>query len=107
MFCAANKEHWDELSEAEFFECEDGVTDCLSFDVSLMCKHYMTDHNYYAVCRNMLSKYADDRVNGGYPHLLHDMPPHASVSLATPNFSFLILFLPKLSLGKIILRPNF
>ncbi|XP_045200893.2 divergent protein kinase domain 2A-like [Mercenaria mercenaria] len=74
----ANKEHWNDLSESVFVECEDGHTDCLSFDVDKMCTHYLCDHNYYAVCRNMLSKYADDRVNGGIPHLLHDMPPHAN-----------------------------
>lgn len=74
----ANKEHWNDMAESQFTECEDGATDCLSFDVSQMCQHYELDHNYYAVCRNMLSRYADDRINGGIPHLLHDMPPHAN-----------------------------
>lgn len=73
----ANKEHWDDLAESRFIKCEDGKTDCLTFDVNEMCTHHTSDHNYYAACLNLLSRYADDRKNGGHPNLLHDMPPHA------------------------------
>ncbi|KAL4220252.1 hypothetical protein ACF0H5_020659 [Mactra antiquata] len=72
-----NKETWNDLYESDYVECRDGHTDCLSFDVEALCTHHDADHNYYATCKNMLSQYADDRVNGGLPHLLHSMPSHA------------------------------
>lgn len=88
---SANAEHWNDLHEALYDNCEDGkyTRNCLTFDTNALCTHYHSDHNYYALCRNLLSQYADEpeanRVNG----LLHDMPDSAKVSYYSHNQCFI------------------
>eukprot|EP00058_Branchiostoma_floridae_P007590 XP_002593078.1 hypothetical protein BRAFLDRAFT_72848 [Branchiostoma floridae] len=63
--------NWEARYQSHFDECP-GMSNCLSFDVSALCRYLHTDHNYYAVCRNMLSEYASEMGKPG--GLLHDPP---------------------------------
>lgn len=64
---------WNEPHEAMFSEC--GDENCLSFSAEDLCTRYRSDHNYNAICRNLLSHYANEAgLVGG---LLHDMPTEA------------------------------
>ncbi|KAK2147422.1 hypothetical protein LSH36_554g01032 [Paralvinella palmiformis] len=66
------KEGWDEPFYAEFDECRNHQGTCIHVFPDLLCDKYVSDFNYYAVCRNLLSSYANDgRYVGG---LLHDIP---------------------------------
>ncbi|KAK0066411.1 deleted in autism protein 1 [Biomphalaria pfeifferi] len=61
---------WNDPLEAPFSDC-DGKN-CLIFNTVDMCKHVNSDHNYNAICRNILSHYASEP---GMPQgFLHDMP---------------------------------
>lgn len=75
----ANPQHWNDLEQALFDDCEDGkhTKNCLTFNTDALCTHYHSDHNYYALCRNMLSQYADDIETNRPDGLLHDMPDFA------------------------------
>ena len=79
---SANPQHWNDLEQALFDDCEDGkhTKNCLTFNTDALCTHYHSDHNYYALCRNMLSQYADDIETNRPDGLLHDMPDFAKVS---------------------------
>lgn len=66
---------WDELHESTFEKCDD--TNCLIFSKDDLCNHINSDHNYYAVCLNILSKYANEPGMGMPNGLLHDMPNYA------------------------------
>lgn len=58
--------------ESRFEECDREA--CLSFSKDSLCTRVTVDHNYYAVCQNLLSRYATWRgTTGG---LLHDPPAH-------------------------------
>lgn len=71
----SNPKSWDDLAESEYIQCDENRgNDCLTFDTNQLCTHHMADHNYFAVCRNVLSSYADNRPTGGSAHLLHDIP---------------------------------
>ncbi|KAK3763954.1 hypothetical protein RRG08_050599 [Elysia crispata] len=64
---------FDEPHEAIFSDC-DGKN-CLLFEADELCNHVNTDHNYNAICRNLLSTYAVER---GMPEgFLHGMPDEA------------------------------
>lgn len=66
---------WNQLHENRFDEC-DGKN-CLTFSTEDLCSRMESDLNYYAVCRNLLSKYANDADLGMPSGLLHDMPNFA------------------------------
>lgn len=60
---------WLKLAESIYDECN---SNCLSFSVDELCTHLNADHNFYAVCRSLLSSYA---YPGAKLHgLLHDIP---------------------------------
>ncbi|XP_013384861.1 deleted in autism protein 1 homolog [Lingula anatina] len=62
---------WDTVLTSTFDECIPNHN-CLSFSPDNLCTRLVADHNYYAVCRGILSSYADDE---GHPGgLLHSMP---------------------------------
>ncbi|ESO83900.1 hypothetical protein LOTGIDRAFT_132744 [Lottia gigantea] len=64
---------WSEPYESKFDDCEG--RNCLTFSTDNLCRHMSSDHNYYALCRNLLSKYGTEPgMSGG---LLHDMPKYA------------------------------
>ncbi|GFO46082.1 deleted in autism protein 1 homolog [Plakobranchus ocellatus] len=64
---------FDQPYEAIFSDCEG--TNCLLFQSEELCKHLNSDHNYNAICRNLLSSYA---VEPGMPQgFLHSMPEEA------------------------------
>ncbi|XP_005106013.1 divergent protein kinase domain 2A [Aplysia californica] len=65
---------WDEPHEAMFSECEG--KNCLMFSTQDLCSRVKSDHNYNAICRNLLSHYANE--NGLVGGLLHDMPVSAN-----------------------------
>ncbi|KAL3846392.1 hypothetical protein ACJMK2_017389 [Sinanodonta woodiana] len=78
----ANLPGWQELHESSFDECLDSSNNnkpgnCLSFSQEHLCTHLNSDHNYYAVCRNLLSSYANDRHTNRMGGLLHNMPNFA------------------------------
>uniref|UniRef100_H2V8S5 Divergent protein kinase domain 2Ab n=2 Tax=Takifugu rubripes TaxID=31033 RepID=H2V8S5_TAKRU len=65
-------ENYDVWYESRFEECDREA--CLSFSKDSLCSRVTVDHNYYAVCQNLLSRYATWRgTTGG---LLHDPPAH-------------------------------
>ncbi|MGH0146222.1 UNVERIFIED_CONTAM: hypothetical protein FKN15_007809 [Acipenser sinensis] len=63
-------ENWDVWYESRFEDCDKEA--CLSFSKDILCSRVNVDHNYYAICQNLLSKHATWRgTTGG---LLHDPP---------------------------------
>ncbi|MEQ2168060.1 Divergent protein kinase domain 2A, partial [Goodea atripinnis] len=65
-------ENYDVWYESRFEECDREA--CLSFSKEALCSRVTVDHNYYAVCQNLLSQYATWRgTTGG---LLHNPPAH-------------------------------
>uniref|UniRef100_H3A422 Divergent protein kinase domain 2A n=1 Tax=Latimeria chalumnae TaxID=7897 RepID=H3A422_LATCH len=63
-------ENWDEWYESKFEDCDKEA--CLSFSKDILCSRTTADHNYYAICQNLLSKHATWRGTSG--GLLHDPP---------------------------------
>ena len=64
---------WDVPAISEFDECSpEDDEDCISYSPNNLCSRYNVDHNYYVMCRNILSKYAtySSKLSG----LLHDIP---------------------------------
>ena len=62
---------WDEPYYATYDECKEyGI--CLTVSTTYLCSRYTVDHNYYAICRNLLSSYASEILKPG--GLLHDTP---------------------------------
>ncbi|CAL8399685.1 unnamed protein product [Arctogadus glacialis] len=49
-------ENYDVWYESRFEECDKEA--CLSFSKEALCSRVTVDHNYYAVCQNLLSRYA-------------------------------------------------
>lgn len=74
---AAKPGGWEDLHESSFTDCP-GQTfkSCHSFSETTLCSHVISDHNYYAICRHVLSRYADgvDGDAGRADGLLHDIP---------------------------------
>lgn len=66
---------YDDLLEANFDDC--GGKNCLVFSTEDLCSHKESDHNYFAACRNLLSKYANEGDLGMPDGLLHDMSNYA------------------------------
>lgn len=63
-------ENWDVWYESKFDDCDKEA--CLSFSKEILCARATVDHNYYAVCQNLLSRHATWRGTSG--GLLHDPP---------------------------------
>lgn len=66
---------YNTLLESNFDDC--GGKNCLVFSTEDLCTHIESDHNYFAACRNLLSKYANEGDLGMPDGLLHDMPNYA------------------------------
>ncbi|TRY66422.1 hypothetical protein DNTS_003562 [Danionella cerebrum] len=67
----ANKpENYDVWYESRDEECDKEA--CLSFSKDILCSRVTVDHNYYAVCQNLLSRFSSWRGSTG--GLLHDPP---------------------------------
>ncbi|XP_052354631.1 divergent protein kinase domain 2A [Oncorhynchus keta] len=67
-------ENYDVWYESRLEDCDKEA--CLSFSKESLCNRVTVDHNYYAVCQNLLSRYATWRgTTGG---LLHDPPAHVA-----------------------------
>uniref|UniRef100_A0A8C1SVY0 Divergent protein kinase domain 2Aa n=1 Tax=Cyprinus carpio TaxID=7962 RepID=A0A8C1SVY0_CYPCA len=63
-------ENYDVWYESRYEECDKEA--CLSFSKDILCSRVTVDHNYYAICQNLLSRFATWRgTTGG---LLHDPP---------------------------------
>ncbi|XP_028833355.1 divergent protein kinase domain 2A-like isoform X2 [Denticeps clupeoides] len=63
-------EGYDVWYESRVEDCDKEA--CLSFSKDILCSRVTNDHNYYAVCQNLLSRFATWRgTTGG---LLHDPP---------------------------------
>ena len=65
-------ENYDAWYESRSEECDKEA--CLSFSKDILCSRVTVDHNYYAICQNLLSRYATWRGSRG--GLLHDPPSH-------------------------------
>ncbi|RMC02132.1 hypothetical protein DUI87_21296 [Hirundo rustica rustica] len=63
-------ENWDVWYESKFDDCDKEA--CLSFSKEILCARVTVDHNYYAICQNLLSRHATWRGTSG--GLLHDPP---------------------------------
>ncbi|NWS45341.1 DIA1 protein, partial [Probosciger aterrimus] len=63
-------ENWDVWYESKFDDCDKEA--CLSFSKEILCARVTVDHNYYAICQNLLSRHAMWRGTSG--GLLHDPP---------------------------------
>ncbi|XP_052783048.1 divergent protein kinase domain 2A-like [Mya arenaria] len=72
---------WNGMHESQFNECRNQTfRECNKDTEPQLCRHANSDHNYYVICRQLLSQDAYDGsekrrsfVNG----LLHDMPDTA------------------------------
>ncbi|XP_058250974.1 divergent protein kinase domain 2Aa isoform X2 [Hemibagrus wyckioides] len=64
-------ENYDAWYESRYEECDKEA--CLSFSKDILCSRVTVDHNYYAICQNLLSRFATWRGSTG--GLLHDPPP--------------------------------
>lgn len=69
FFFVGRPAKWLKLAESIYDECN---SNCLSFSVDELCTHLNADHNFYAVCRSLLSSYAYPRAK--LHGLLHDIP---------------------------------
>ena len=79
---------FDEPHEAIFSDCEG--KNCLLFQSEELCNHLNSDHNYNAICRNLLSTYAVER---GMPEgFLHSMSEEAQDFWDLGMWSFFIYF---------------
>ncbi|CAJ0952184.1 unnamed protein product [Ranitomeya imitator] len=67
-------ENWDVWYESKFDDCDKEA--CLSFSKEILCSRTTVDHNYYAICQNLLSRHATWRGTSG--GLLHDPPAEVS-----------------------------
>ena len=73
FFFTVKPKDWNEPYEAMFSDCEE--KNCLMFSTEDLCTRIRTDHNYNAICRNLLSHYANENgLEGGF---LHSMPVEA------------------------------
>ncbi|XP_076149755.1 divergent protein kinase domain 2Aa isoform X2 [Alosa pseudoharengus] len=63
-------ENYDVWYESRAEECDKET--CLSFSKDILCSRVTVDHNYYAVCQNLLSRHATWR--GATGGLLHNPP---------------------------------
>lgn len=63
---------WDEPCYSVFDSCTDNEQSCLLTVPNCLCSAHTADHNYYAVCRNILSSFASH--NGISISLLHNIP---------------------------------
>lgn len=56
----------------EFTECKSSYGDCIEYSMHSLCSQTDSDLNYFALCRNLLSSYANHHLKpGGF---LHDLP---------------------------------
>ncbi|GAB1606711.1 divergent protein kinase domain 2A-like isoform X1 [Argonauta hians] len=61
--------NWNQTAVSVMDDCE---SNCIGFSTTELCNHVEADHNFYAVCRTILSKYA---YRGAKEYgLLHDIP---------------------------------
>ena len=77
---AAKPDGWEEVHESTFTDCnKQTFKSCHSYSERQLCSHVTSDHNYYAICRHILSKYTDDfeKGQGHGEGLLHDIPDAA------------------------------
>ena len=56
---------WDKPIYSQFDDCGHEGGDCLSYAPDDLCNHYTVDHNYYAICRNLLSEYSREGWKAG------------------------------------------
>lgn len=63
---------WDEPCYSVFDRCSDTTESCALSIPNRLCSAHTADHNYYAVCRNVLSSFAFR--SGVSVGLLHDVP---------------------------------
>ncbi|KAG7208658.1 hypothetical protein KM043_014862 [Ampulex compressa] len=66
-----NSSQWHELGQNKAdFDC----LNCLAYSAEDICNHKINDHNYYAICRLLLSlETTEASMPGG---LLHEIPPY-------------------------------
>nr|KAG5692320.1 hypothetical protein BaRGS_009530 [Batillaria attramentaria] len=70
---AKKLKNYDQFLQSEHGSCEKPT--CLSFIPEDLCSRLHSDHNYYAVCTNLLDPLMEDSTMPG--GLLHDMPEEA------------------------------
>ncbi|KAK1138141.1 hypothetical protein K0M31_002624 [Melipona bicolor] len=74
---------WNQLQvNTEDFSCPE----CLAFSTTDICNHKVSDHNYYAICKILLTLNINNSILPG--GLLHDMP--ADISESYPDIRHLI-----------------
>ncbi len=63
----------------DFDLCRDSHPTCIPETSDLLCKHHITDHNFYMVCNRLLSGYSvfEDKVGG----LLHSIPLAVDINM--------------------------
>ena len=73
IFISEKVQGWDTPLYSPFTECSPGETDCTSYSPHDLCKHATTDHNYYMICHNLLSRYGGDTAHSdGFLHGIPD-----------------------------------
>lgn len=74
---AAKLPSWDDVHESIYTECPGkSFKSCHSFSEVQLCSHVTSDHNYYAICRYILTRHHDNsrKSQGQENGLLHDIP---------------------------------
>ena len=79
MLCfSAKPPGWEDLHESHFSDCSGkSFKMCRPFSETQLCSHVTSDHNYYVVCKFILSRYAQNVDMGFSDGLLHDIPDTA------------------------------
>ncbi|CAD5125690.1 DgyrCDS13897 [Dimorphilus gyrociliatus] len=63
---------FDTKYSLKFTECKSGYGDCVEYSTESLCTQKEADLNYYVICRNLLSSYANHHLKPrGF---LHDLP---------------------------------
>ncbi|KAL4220702.1 Chromosome X 36 [Mactra antiquata] len=74
---SARPRGWNDLHESTYAECQgQSFKNCHSFSEVQLCSHVISDHNFYAICRYILSPHSDvtGQSQGHSFGLLHDIP---------------------------------
>ncbi|KAL6441251.1 hypothetical protein ACFW04_003489 [Cataglyphis niger] len=75
-------EEWHKLQKNMMhFDC----SNCFAFSAEDICNHYLSDHNYYAICQLLLDSTNENLFPGGF---LHDVP--INIQRQYPNIEYLL-----------------
>ncbi|XP_060572616.1 divergent protein kinase domain 2A-like [Ruditapes philippinarum] len=70
---------WQDVHESVFVDCPGkSFKSCHSFSEVNLCSHMTSDHNYYAICRYILTRHYNNKGQSLKNGLLHDIPQNVN-----------------------------